>query len=66
MKPIRNNVMVQRLIEDQNNPPLTTNYEKENFQNMNIFSKIQELPNKKNSRITEKIRKIIRKKVRKK
>ena len=43
-------------------PPLTDKYEKMNFHNMNIFSKIQALPNYKNKKLTEQIRRIVRNK----
>lgn len=54
---------MNQLKEEAERPPLTDNYEKINFKNMNIFSKITDLPNHKNKKTTEKFRKIIRDKV---
>lgn len=60
---LKYNAMVSRLIDLQDSPPKTSKYDKENFTNMNIFSKIETLDNKKNSSLTEKMRRVIRQKV---
>lgn len=60
---LRYGVLAQHMIDEQNKTPSTTKYEKENFKNMNIFNKMKEIPNKKNVRITERIRKVVRDKV---
>lgn len=62
---LKYNALVNKLLEVQNSPPKTSKYEKENFTRMNVFSKIESLGYKKNSSLTEKMRKVIRKKVNK-
>lgn len=52
--------VVSKLVENMHQPPLTDKFEKINFKNMNVFSKIQALPNFKNKNITKEIRKIFR------
>lgn len=54
--------IVNKMIEHMHQPPLTDNFEKINFKNMNIFSKIQALPNHKNKKLTEHVRTIVRNK----
>lgn len=55
---------MKKIKEQINRPPLTDNYDRINFKSRNIFSKIKDLPNHKNKKITKNIRKIIRDKVR--
>ena len=55
-------ILFEKICEHTNQPPLTEYFEKVNFSNMNIFSKIQALPNHKNKQTTLKIREILRNK----
>lgn len=53
-------ILFDKICEHMSQPPLTEYFEKINFSNMNIFSKIQALPNHKNKKTTLKIREILR------
>ena len=50
---------LELITEMMNQPPTTENFERVNFRNMNIFSKIRDLPNFKNKKVTEQIRQIL-------
>ena len=55
--------LVNKLIGQKQVPPMTTKFETVNFRNRNVFDKISMVPDKKNRKITEQIRSIIRNRV---